>query len=56
MSEPTPETPKPDERPPRENRAAVTRAEHHAREAGPEVLTDEEKARLAEEASRIEDA
>ncbi len=41
--------------PPPEAQGA-TRAEHHAREAGPEVLSAEEKARLAEEASRIEDA
>jgi hypothetical protein len=35
---------------------AVSAAEEAARTAGPRVLTDAEKARLAAEASRIEDA
>jgi hypothetical protein len=36
--------------------APLTSADQLAREASPEVLSDEERARLAVEAARIEDA
>ena len=42
--------------PQRDDAGPVTSAEQLARKAPPEVLSDEEKGRLAEEASRTEDA
>jgi hypothetical protein len=42
--------------PPPEEADAVTPAERYAGEAAPEVISEEEKAKLAEEASRAEDA
>jgi hypothetical protein len=39
-----------------ESAHAVSAAEEAARQAGPRALTDEEKAQLAAEASRSEDA